>query len=98
MSPSDYYPPGSATGTIKDKVSDAADAVQQASVDAYEAVRDTAQDQPFFSGLLVGAVVGFALGALWKLESRRSLPAHALDSFHSYADPRIRHLRTRVGW
>ena len=97
MSQSGYYP-ASTNETIKDKVSDAAGAVQQASVDAYEAVRDTAQDQPFFSGLLVGALVGFALGALWKLESRRSLSAHALDSFHSYADPRLRHLRSRVGW
>jgi hypothetical protein len=92
------YCPAPANETIKDKVSDAADAFQQASVDAYETVRDTAQDQPFFSGLLVGAVVGFALGALWKLESRRSVSAHALDSFHSYADPRLQHLRSRVGW
>lgn len=84
--------------TLKDRVSDAAGAAQQASVDAYEAVRDTAQDQPFVSGMLVGAAVGFALGALWKLESRRSLSEHALDSFHSYADPRIRRLRSRAGW
>src|ERR1700730_18398684 len=98
MSQSDYYSRTSAPETIKEKVSDAASAVQQASVDAYETVRDTAQEQPFFSGLLVGAVVGFALGVLWKLESRRSLSAHALDSFHSYADPRLRDLRTRVGW
>jgi hypothetical protein len=96
MSQSDYSP--SDNESIKDKVSDAAGAVQQASVDAYEAVKDTAQDQPFFSGLLVGALVGFALGALWKLETRRSLPAHMLDSFHSYADPHMRHLRNRVGW
>jgi hypothetical protein len=97
MSQSDYYPQNS-DGGLKDKVADAADAVQQASVDAYESVRDTAQEQPFISGLLVGALVGFALGALWKLESRRSLPAHMLDSFHSYADPRLQHLRSRVGW
>ena len=58
---------------LKDQVSNAADAVQQTSVDAYELVRDTAQEQPFISGMLVGALVGFALGALWKLESRRSL-------------------------
>lgn len=98
MSQSDYYSQTSNNESIRDKVSDAADAVQQASVDAYEAVRDTAQDQPFFSGLLVGALVGFALGALWKLESRRSLPAHMLDSFQTYADPRLRRLRSRVGW
>ena len=96
MSQSDYYSQNS--DGLKDKVSNAADAVQQASVDAYESVRDTAQEQPFISGLLVGALVGFALGALWKLESRRSLPAHMLDSFHSYADPRLQHLRSRVGW
>jgi hypothetical protein len=70
MSQSDYYSQNS-DGGLKDKVADAADAVQQASVDAYESVRDTAQEQPFISGLLVGALVGFALGALWKLESRR---------------------------
>ena len=98
MSQSDYYSQASDNESIRDKVSDAAGAVQQASVDAYEAVRDTAQDQPFFSGLLVGALVGFALGALWKIESRRSLPAHMLDSFHSYADPQMRYLRNRVGW
>jgi hypothetical protein len=96
MSQSDYYSQNS--DGLKDKVSDAADAVQQASVHAYESVRDTAQEQPFISGLLVGALVGFALGALWKLESRRSLPAHMLDSFHNYADPRLRHLRSSVGW
>ena len=96
MSQSDYYPQN-ADG-LKDKVSNAADAVQQASVDAYELVRDTAQEQPFISGLLVGALVGFALGALWKLKSRRSLPAHMLDSFHNYADPSARYLRNRVGW
>jgi hypothetical protein len=98
MSQSDYYSQASDNESIKDKVSDAADAVQQASVDTYEAVRDTAQDQPFFAGLLVGALVGFALGALWKLESRRSLPAHMLDSLHSYANPSMRYLRNRVGW
>ena len=83
---------------LKDQVSNAADAVQQTSVDAYESVRDTAQEQPFISGMLVGALVGFALGALWKLESRRSLPAHALDSLHNYADPSMRYQRKRVGW
>ena len=98
MSQSDYYSQTSDNETIRDKVSDAAGVVQQASVDAYEAVRDTAQDQPFFSGLLVGAMVGFALGALWKLELRWSLPAHMLDSLHSYANPSMRHLRNRVGW
>ena len=97
MSQSDYSQ-ASDNESIRDKVSDAAGAVQQASVDAYEAVRDTAQDQPFFSGLLVGAFVGFALGALWKLESRRSLPAHMLDSFHNYADPRMSYVRNRIGW
>ena len=96
MSQSDYYSQNS--DGLKDKVSNAADAVQQASVDAYESVRDTAQEQPFVSGMLVGAVFGFALGALWKLESRRSLPAHALDSFHNYAAPSMRYLRRRVGW
>ena len=74
MSQSGYYSQNSED--LKDQVSNAADAVQQASVDAYESVRDTAQEQPFISGMLVGALVGFALGALWKLESRRSLPAH----------------------
>ena len=98
MSQSGYSPKASANETLKDKVSDAATSVKDASVEAYETVRDTAQDQPFFSGLLVGALVGFALGALWKLESRRSLPAHMLDSFHSYAEPSMRYLRNRVGW
>ena len=52
MSQSDYYSQNS--DGLKDKVSNAADAVQQASVDAYELVRDTAQEQPFVSGMLVG--------------------------------------------
>ena len=82
---------------LKDKVSNAADAVQQASVDAYKMVRDTAQEQPFISGMLVGALVGFALGALWKLKSRSSLPAHALDGFHNYADPSMRYLKKELG-
>jgi hypothetical protein len=98
MSQSDYYSRATTGEGIKEKVSDAATSVRDASVEAYETVRDTAQDQPFISGLLVGALVGFALGALWKLESRRSLPAHMLDSFHSYADPSMRYLRNRVGW
>ena len=96
MSQSDYYSQNS--DGLKDRVSNAADAVQQASVDAYETVRDTAQEQPFVSGMLVGALVGFALGALSKLKSRRSLPAQMLDTFHDYADPRLRYLRGRVGW
>ena len=53
MSQSDYYSQNS--DGLKDKVSNAADAVQQASADAYELVRDTAQEQPFISGLLVGS-------------------------------------------
>jgi hypothetical protein len=97
MAQSIYYSQPNDTGSIKDTVSDAATSVKDASVDAYEAVRDTAQDQPFFSGLLVGGLVGFALGAVWKLQSRQSLPAHMLDSFHSYADPSARYLRNRVG-
>ena len=98
MSQSDYRSQTTGNDSIKDRVSEAAASVKDASVDAYEAVRDTAQDQPFFSGLLVGGLVGFALGAVWKLHSRQSLPAHMLDSFHSYADPSARYLRNRAGW
>jgi len=98
MAQTDYRSQTTGNDSIKDRVSDAATSVKDASVDAYEAVRDTAQDQPFFSGLLVGGFVGFALGALWKLQSRQSLPAHMLDSFHRYADPSARYLRNRVGW
>ena len=98
MSQSDYYPRSTGSEAVTEKVTEAASTVKEASVGAYEAVRDTAEDQPFISGLLLGSLVGFALGALWKLESRRSLPAHMLDSFHSYADPSMRYLRGRVGW
>ena len=59
MSQSDYYSKNS--DGLKDKVSDATDAVQQASVDAYETVRDTAQEQPFISGMLVGGSSGLRL-------------------------------------
>jgi hypothetical protein len=98
MSQSDYYSQTTGNESITDKMSDAAHSVRRASGEAYEAVRDTAQDQPFFSGLLVGALAGFALGALWKLESRPSLPAHMLDSLHDYADPSMRYLRKRAPW
>ena len=88
MSQSDYYSQATGSEGIKDKVSDAASGVKDASVEAYEVVRDTAQDQPFVSGLLLGALVGFALGALWKLESRRSLPAHCSTAFTAMPIPR----------
>ena len=97
MSQSDYRSQTMGNDSITDRVSDAATSVKDASVDAYEAVRDTAQDQPFFSGLLVGGLVGFALGAVWKLQSRQSLPAHMLDSLHRYADPAMRYARGRFG-
>src|SRR5262249_38083886 len=96
MAQSDYYSRASGNESMKEKVSEAATSVKDASVEAYEAVRDTAQDQPFFSGLVVGALLGFALGALWKLESRPSFPAHMLDIFQNYADPSMRYLKSRM--
>jgi hypothetical protein len=97
MAQSDYYGT-QASNTLRDKLSDTTDTVQQASADAYVTVRDTIEEQPFVAGILVGAVFGFALGALWKLESRQSLPAHAYDSFLSYARPPLLRLRDRGWW
>ena len=48
------YPFGTQAGvaeTLKEKVSGAADTVQQASVDAYDAVKETVEQQPFALGL-----------------------------------------------
>src|SRR5262249_45478580 len=97
MAQSHYYGTQPAN-TLRDKLSDTADTVQQASADAYETVRDTIDEQPLVTGILVGAVFGFALGGLWKLESRQSLPAHAYDSFLSYARPPLRRLRNQSWW
>ena len=97
MVQSDYYGTQPAN-TLRDKISDTADTVQQASSDAYETVRDTIEEQPFVAGIVVGAVFGIALGALWKLESQRSLPAHAYDSVLSYARPSLRRLHARGWW
>ena len=97
MAQSDYYgtPP---SNTLRDKLSDTADTVQQASADAYEIARDAIEEQPFIAGIVVGAVFGIALGALWKLQSRQSLPAHAYDSFMRYARPPLRRLHDRGRW
>ena len=92
MAQSDYYGTQGAS-TLKDKLSETADTVQQASTEAYETVRETIEDQPFIMGAAVGALFGFALGALWKLQSQQSLPAHAYDSFLGYAGPPLQRLR-----
>ena len=90
------YPFGTQAGvaeTLKDKVSGAADTGQQASVDAYDAVRETVEQQPFALGLLAGGLIGFALGALWKMNSYRSPPSalyHPLEAARHYAEPHRR--------
>ena len=92
MTQSDYYRTQD-SAPLKDKFSEAADTVQQASSEAYESVRETIEEQPFVTGVAVGALFGFALGALWKLQSQQSLPAHAYDSFWNYAGPPLRRFR-----
>jgi hypothetical protein len=89
MTQSDFA--STANEVVRDTLSEAAAKVQHVTADAYETVKDTAQDQPFLSGLLVGTVIGFALGVLMKSASRPSLRDHALDSFRSYAP--LRRLR-----
>ena len=98
------YPFGTQAGvaeTLKEKVSGAADSVQQASVDAYDAVKETVEQQPFALGLIAGGLIGFALGALWKMNSYRSPPSalyHPLDAARHYAEPHFRALRNSRWW
>ena len=98
------YPFGTQAGvaeTFKEKVSEAAGTVQQASVDAYDAVKETVEDQPFVLGLLAGGLIGFALGALWKMNSYRSPPSafsHPLEAARHYAEPRFRSLQNSRWW
>ncbi len=96
MAQSDYYGTQTGPSSIKDTLHETADTVQKASAEAYETVRDAVDEQPFLAGILIGAIFGFALGALWKLEPRRSLPAHAYDTFWSYAGPPLRRFRDRT--
>ena len=87
--------------TFKEKVSDAADAVQQASVDAFDAVKETAEEQPFVLGLLAGGLIGFALGALWKMNANKAAPSalyHPLEAARHYAQPHFRALRDSRWW
>ena len=98
------YPYGtqaSAAESIREKVSEAAGTVQQASVDAYDAVKETVEEQPFILGLLAGGLVGFALGALWKMNSYRPAPSalyHPMEAVRHYAEPHLRGLRNSRWW
>ena len=97
------YPCGTqgAAEAIREKVSDAAGAVQQASVDAYDAVKETVEEQPFVLGLLAGGLVGFALGALWKMNSYKPAPSalyHPMEAARHYAEPHLRGLRNSRWW
>jgi hypothetical protein len=90
-----------AAETLKEKVSEAAGAVQQASADAYDAVKETVKEQPFVLGLLVGGLIGLALGALWKMNSTKSNPSalyHPLEAARHYAEPHFRALRDSRWW
>ena len=98
------YPFGTQAGvaeTFKEKVSEAAGTVQQASVDAYDAVKETVEEQPFVLGLLAGGLIGFALGALWKLYALRSAPSALfvpLVAARHYAEPHLRALGDSRWW
>ena len=98
------YPFGTQAGvaeTFKEKVSEAAGTVQQASVDAYDAVKETVEEQPFVLGLLAGGLIGFALGALWKMNANKSAPSalyHPLEAARHYAEPHLRTLRDSRWW
>lgn len=61
---------------MNDTLTEAAAAVEHASADLYKAVKGVAQDEPILSGLLAGAVIGFALGALWRMGSRPSFAGY----------------------
>ena len=98
------YPFGTQAGvaeTFKEKVSEAAGTVQQASVDAYDAVKETVEEQPFVLGLLAGGLIGFALGALWKMNANKSPPSalyHPFEAARHYAEPHYRALRDSRWW
>ena len=94
----DYSPNRTATAeTIKDKMSEAVGAVQEASADAYETVRETAENQPFVLGLVAGAVIGFGLGALWKIGTQPvSLHNYGVERARQYAEPYLRSMRTNL--
>ena len=98
------YPFGTQAGaaeTLKEKVSEAAGAVQQASVDAYDAVKETVEEQPFVLGLLAGGLIGFALGALWKMNTYKAAPSalyHPMEAARHYAEPHFRALRDSRWW
>ena len=63
--------------------------MQPASVDAYDAVKETVEEQPFVLGLLAGGLIGFALGALWKMNAYNPprLHFHPLEAARHYAEP-----------
>jgi ElaB/YqjD/DUF883 family membrane-anchored ribosome-binding protein len=69
-------------------------AVQKASK-AYDTAKRTVEERPFLTGALAAAAIGFMLGAVWKLGSRRSPTDQARDRLGKYAD--FRSLRN-AGW
>ena len=89
-----------AADTVAEQSKAAAQKVQRASVDAYHAGKQTVQDRPVVIGLMLAAVLGVAIGALWKLNAR-SRPRTLLDTLHDYGDPYLRSLEnmySRRNW
>lgn len=77
-----------------DSASKAAGEVQERAETAYLATKKFVQDQPFVA--LAGvAVLGIALGALWKLSPSRSSHGDVLDRVASALGPHYEALRRR---
>ena len=61
---------------------DAVSAASEAATEAYEAGKRTVRDQPVTAALVFAGLIGIAIGALWKLNSRNKADS-ALDAGHN---------------
>ena len=89
-----------AADTVAEQSKAAAQKVQNASLDAYQAGKQTVQERPVLIGLILAAVLGVAIGALWKLNAR-SRPRTLMDTLHDYGDPYLRsfqNMHARWNW
>jgi hypothetical protein len=78
--------------TVAEGGRDAANAASEVAAEAYDAGKRAVRDQPVTSALVFAGLVGIALGALWKLNSR-SKANGTLDRLYRYADPYWRSVR-----
>lgn len=92
--------------SLMDKASDAAQSVadqgryvakkvQESSEDAYNSVERSVRDQPM-AAIALAAVLGFAVGALWKIGSSRDTWWDRMGS--NYYEPAMRQWRQGSWW